>query len=140
MRTSRRVIHMGERSVLAIVLGVLLMLLVLELLRRGRLREKYAALWLLVGGAVLLLAIVPQILFWLSSTLGFGVPSNLVFFAGGVVLLFVALQLSLEVGRLEDESQRLAEEVALLRAAVEGTAPITSSPELPPDPPAPTRE
>ena len=131
---------MGERSPLAIVLGILLMLLVLELLRRGRLREKYAALWLLVGGAVLLLAIVPQILFWLSSTLGFGVPSNLVFFAGGVVLLFVALQLSLEVGRLEDESQRLAEEVALLRAAVEGTAPVAPTPKPPLDPSAPTRE
>ena len=64
----------------------------------------------------MVLAIFPSILFWVSDRLGFGVPSNLVFFAGGVVLLFVAIQLSLEVGRLEDESQRLAEEVALLRA------------------------
>ena len=106
----------GTRSPIAIVLGLLLMVLIFELLRRRRLREKYAALWLVVGSVVLVLAIFPSILFWVSDRLGFGVPSNLVFFAGGVVLLFVAIQLSLEVGRLEDESQRLAEEVALLRA------------------------
>ena len=106
----------ASRSPLAIVLGLLLMVFILELLRRGRLREKYAALWLLVGSVVLLVAIFPSFLFWASATLGFGVPSNLVFVAGGVVLLFVSVQLSLEVGRLEDESQRLAEDLALLRA------------------------
>ena len=127
----------AARSPLAVVLGLLLMLLILELLRRGRLREKYAALWLLVGTVVLLLAVFPSILFWFSSTLGFGVPSNLVFFAGGVVLLFVSLQSSLEVGRLEDESQRLAEELALLRARIDGTPPPVARPpqnEPPPEP------
>ena len=103
------------RSPAAIIAGIALMIVIIELLRRGRLREKYAAIWLVVGTTVLFLAIFPSILFWLAQTLGFGVPSNLVFFAGGIVLLFVGLQLSLEVGHLEDESQRLAEEVALLR-------------------------
>ena len=119
----------GTRSPSAIILGLLLMVLIFELLRRRRLREKYAALWLVVGSVVLLLAVFPSILFWVSDRLGFGVPSNLVFFAGGVVLLFVAIQLSLEVGRLEDESQRLAEEVALLRAR---DANNPQPPEAPP--------
>ena len=119
----------GTRSPIAIILGLLLMVLIFELLRRRRLREKYAALWLVVGSVVLLLAVFPSILFWVSDRLGFGVPSNLVFFAGGVVLLFVAIQLSLEVGRLEDESQRLAEEVALLRAR---DANYPQPPEAPP--------
>jgi hypothetical protein len=120
---------MGARSPIAIVMGVLLMLLILELLRRVLLSEKYAALWLLVSLVVLVLAVFPSILFWISSTLGFGVPSNLVFFAGGVVLLFVSLQLSLEVGRLEGETQRLAEEIALLRARADGTADHAPPPE-----------
>ena len=64
---------------------------------------------------ILALALFPSVLVWLSGKLGVGVPSYMVFFAACVVLLFVALQLSLEVGRLEHESQRLAEEVALLR-------------------------
>ncbi len=103
------------RSPAAIVAGIALMLVIIELLRRGRLREKYAAIWLVVATTILVLSIFPSILVWMAETLGFGIPSNLVFFAGGIVLLFVGLQLSLEVGHLEDESQRLAEEVALLR-------------------------
>jgi len=103
------------RSPAAIVAGIALMLVIIELLRRGRLREKYAAIWFVVATTILVLSIFPPILVWIAETLGFGIPSNLVFFAGGIVLLFVGLQLSLEVGHLEDESQRLAEEVALLR-------------------------
>jgi len=103
------------RSPAAIIAGIALMLVIIELLRRGRLREKYAAIWLVVATTILVLSIFPSILFWIAESLGFGIPSNLVFFAGGLVLLFVGLQLSLEVGHLEDESQRLAEEVALLR-------------------------
>lgn len=112
-----------DRSVLVIVLGLALMALIIELLRRGRLREKYAALWLIVGAVILILALFPSVLIWLSGKLGFGVPSNMVFFAACAVLLFVALQLSLEVGRLEHESQRLAEEVALLRQEMKRPSP-----------------
>jgi hypothetical protein len=54
-----------------------------------------------------------------SEKLGFSLPSNLVFALAALVLLVVGMQLSLEVGRLEDRSQRLAEEVALLRHDLE---------------------
>lgn len=101
------------------VLGAFsILLLTLELLRRRQLREKYAALWLFVSAVAVLLALFPGLLGWLSSTLGFGVPVNLLFFAGFLVLLFVSMQLSLETGRREDETERLAEEVALLRQRV----------------------
>jgi len=107
-----------ERSVAAIVFGVLILIVTVELLRRRKLREKYAALWLTVSVVTLFLAIFPEPLFHVSDWLGFGLPSNLVFFAGGTVLLVISMQLSSETGRLEAETQRLAEEHALLQLEV----------------------
>lgn len=95
--------------------GLAVLLLTLELLRRRQLREKYAAIWLFVGLSVLVLSLFPSLLLRASSLLGFAVPANLIFLVAVAVLLFVSMQLSLEVGHLEDESQRLAEELALLR-------------------------
>lgn len=101
------------------ILGALgILALTLELVRRRHLREKYAALWLVISLAAVVLALFPRVLGWLSNALGFGVPANLLFFVGFLVLLFVSMQLSLETGRREGENERLAEEVALLRHRV----------------------
>ena len=88
---------------------------VVELLRRGVLREKFAALWLLVSAAILVMAIFPANLTSLADLLGVEVPSNLLFLMGGVLLLLVSVQLSHEVSRVEARTRRLAEEIALLR-------------------------
>jgi hypothetical protein len=48
---------------LALVASFGTCLLILELLRRGQLREKYAALWLLIGAAVVVVGLAPGLLF-----------------------------------------------------------------------------
>lgn len=103
---------------LGIVAAVVTLVFVVELLRRGILREKYAALWLIVAGAVLVLAVFPQLLTRAAQLLGVAVPANLLFFVTAVVLLLVSVQLSYEISRVEARTRRLAEEVALLRDAV----------------------
>jgi hypothetical protein len=91
---------------------------VFEMLRRGILREKFAALWLVVSVGVLVMAAFPRIVSRLAETLGVQVPANLLFFLTAVLLLLVSVQLSYEVSRLEARTRRLAEEVALVREEV----------------------
>jgi len=93
---------------------------VVEMLRRGILREKFAALWLLVAIALSVMAVFPSLLSRFATLVGIAVPANLLFFVSGIVLLLVSVQLSYEVSRLEARTRRLAEEVALLRDAVDG--------------------
>ena len=114
-----------------VVAGVLVLILTIELLRRHALREKYAVLWLLISLIGVTFTVFPGVLDWVSSKLGFNLPSNLVFALAALVLLVVGMQLSLEVGRLEDRSQRLAEEIALLRHDLESLRPGTSSDDAP---------
>jgi hypothetical protein len=106
-------------TVTGVLAGLLVLVLTFELLRRRALREKYAALWLLVAVVALVFALFPSVLDRLAGVLGFQVPANLLFALAALVLLAVSMQLSLELGRVEDQSQRLAEEVALLRLDLE---------------------
>ena len=112
----------------ALLMGALVLLLVIELLRRRQLREKYAALWLGIGCVSVLIAVFPSLLEGVTRLLGFAVPANLLFFGGGLVLVAISMQLSLEIGRLEDKVRRLAEESALLRLGLERLTERLSSP------------
>lgn len=93
--------------------------IVLELVRRKVFREKYAALWLIIGASALVLAGWPGLLSDISKLLGVQVASNLLFALCILLLLGVCLHLSWELSVVEDENRTLAEEVAILRAAVE---------------------
>jgi Uncharacterized conserved protein (DUF2304). len=102
-----------------IALAVLVLVIIISLLLRRQLREKYATLWIVIGLVVLVLAIFPGLLLGLSRALGVAVPSNLIFALALVLLIGVALHLSWELSRAEDEVRRVAEDVAILRAEVE---------------------
>ncbi|HVV14493.1 DUF2304 domain-containing protein [Amycolatopsis sp.] len=103
-------------SYLVGVLGSLLVLAgILELLRRRQLSEKYAVLWLVVGVVVLVLTIFPGLLTALARVTGVVLPVNLLFFVAIIFLVCVALHLSWELSRVENETRKLAEDLAILR-------------------------
>jgi hypothetical protein len=103
----------------ALVLALVIVLVILDLLRRKKIREKYAALWLIVGAATLILGLAPQLLDVAADLAGVSVPSNLLFALGILFVLGVLLHLTFEISSLEDETRTLAEEVAILRSQVE---------------------
>jgi hypothetical protein len=99
-----------------IALAVLVLVIIVSLLLRRQLREKYATLWIVIGLVILVLAIFPGLLLWLSDALGVEVPSNLIFALALVLLIGVTLHLSWELSLAEDEVRRVAEDVAIVRA------------------------
>ncbi len=112
--------------------AVVLLVFILELLRRGILREKFAVLWLAVSTLLVVMAIFPGLLRGAADALGFEVPSNLLFFTGILFLLLVCVQLSYEVSRLEARTRRLAEDLALLTAQTRATPQGRPGTESPP--------
>ena len=106
---------MSSTFTLGVIGGVFTLVVLFEMLRRQRLREKYAVIWVVVVAATLTLAIFPGVLSWAADLLGVQVPSNLLFFGAIMLLLVISIQLSYEIGRLEERTRTLAEEVALLR-------------------------
>ncbi|MFE3204110.1 DUF2304 domain-containing protein [Embleya sp. NPDC055664] len=114
-------------TIVTAIAGLLVVVVILELLRRRQLREKYAVLWLVVGLIVVPLGAFPKMLDSVATTAGVRSGVSLVLFLGFVFLLLVCIHLSWESSRLEEETRSLAEEVALIRtqlAEQERTAAI----------------
>ena len=99
--------------------AMLVLVIIVVMLLRRQLREKYATLWLLIGLALLVISIFPGLLLQLTHLLGVEVPANLIFALSIVLLVGVALHLSWELSRAEEEIRRLAEDSAINRADVE---------------------
>lgn len=103
--------------IFGIATAVGILVLVVELLRRGKLRERHAIWWLIVGIFSLVVAVFPSVLEGLASALGIEIPINLVFFVGIATLFVVSLQHSSEIATLEEKTRKLAEEIAILKVS-----------------------
>ena len=118
-------------NLLGLAMSVAILLTLFEMMRRHRLREKYALIWFVIALCALVVALLPAVLIWFTDLLGLSLPSNLLFFLASVVLLLLSLQHSYELGRLEERTRTLAEEVGLLRLELERPAgePTTEAPD-----------
>lgn len=119
---------MNSTFTLGLIGGAIILAVLFEMLRRQRLREKYAVIWVVVVGFTILLVVFPGILTWAANLLGVQVPANLLFFGASMLLLVLTIQLSYEIGRLEERTRTLAEEVALLRLHQESQLPVVQPP------------
>lgn len=127
-------------TIMSVVVAFAALVLVIELLRRRRLREKYAAIWVVISLSTFLVALFPPLLVGIADLADIRTPSNLLFFVSLMVLFAVSLQLSGEVGLLEEQSRRLAEEVGILRLRLDAIENGPPEAEVDtPAPPAPSR-
>ena len=101
-------------QLVAVAASGLLLLAVLELVRRRRFLERYALLWLGSGVCLLALAVWKGLLDRVAHTIGiFYAPSALFVVAFGFIMLLL-LHFSVAVSRLADQSKVLAQRLALL--------------------------
>jgi hypothetical protein len=98
------------------VAAVLLLLTVLELVRRRRLLERYALLWLLAATVVLVLAVWREALVKLANLFGIVSAPNALFFIAIAFVLLLLLHFSAALSRLSDQSKVLAQRLSLLDA------------------------
>jgi hypothetical protein len=100
------------------LLGILaagaLLLVVLELVRRRRLQERYALLWLVSAVVLLILASWRGALSAVASLIGIAYPPNALFFLGFASILIVLLHFSIVISRLSDQTKVLAQRIAML--------------------------
>jgi len=117
-------------QILAIAASGTLVLVVFELLRRRRLIERYALLWLFSSLVLLLLSVWTGLLEIVSKAVGIAYPPNALFaIAFGFVLLLL-MHFSLAISRLSGESKVLAQKVARLDKDVRELSEAARSEEV----------
>ncbi|GAB3385057.1 hypothetical protein GCM10027568_01620 [Humibacter soli] len=99
--------------VLGVVASLLVLIIVIEMLRRRRLRERHALWWLIAGILALIAGLFPNTLAWAAQLVGVQIPTNLVFFVGIAILFLVCLQHSSELTTVEAKTRTLAEQSAM---------------------------
>ena len=108
-------------SVVAGIASVLLILVVLELIRRRSLRERYALLWLLTGVVLLALSIWRSGLNTIAGWVGIETyPPAVLFAVGALFVLLVLLHYSTVISKLHDQNTVLAQRLALLEQQLQG--------------------
>jgi hypothetical protein len=99
---------------IAVIVTLLFLGLVIELVRRRRLVERYALLWISAALVLVVLAVWNGALNWIADALGILSPPNALFLIGVGALFVLALHFSVAFSRLSEETKILAQEVARL--------------------------
>ena len=107
-------------SIAASIASALLLLVVLELIRGRRLKERYALLWLVTGIVLLVLSAWRGGLNTIAGWLGVGTyPPAILFAAATLFIILVLLHYSTVLSRLTDENVVLAQRLGLLDERVQ---------------------
>ncbi len=102
-----------NQKLLAAAMAAGLLIFIIETVRRRKLREEYAWLWVLIGTIILVLALWPALLQLITGLLGIELPVNTVFFFGLMFMFFINLHFSVKVSQLTNQVKRLTQELAL---------------------------
>ena len=101
-------------QIVAILAAGVLLVILLELVRRRRLLERYALLWLFSALVLLGLSIWRGLLESVADAIGVAYPPNALFLIAFGFVLVLLLHFSLAVSRLSDQTKVLAQRLALL--------------------------
>jgi hypothetical protein len=103
-----------HQQLVAILATIGLLVLVFDLVRRRRLLERYALVWMAVTAALLLLSAWGDLLDKVAGAIGVSYPPSALFAAAFGFVIVLLLHFSVAVSRLSDQSKMLAQRLALL--------------------------
>lgn len=109
---------MDNRIRIITVAGALVvLLLILDLVRRRKLKEEYSVLWVGTALVLLVLALWYDLLDTVTKLIGGVAPSSTLFFFGLVFVFVVLLHYSVRISHLERRMTALVQEVGLRSVA-----------------------
>jgi len=110
-------VHLTSQTrIIAAVLALAFMALVLELIRRDRLQERFSVVWFVAGVGMLIGAAFPGLLTFVADAMGVRDTNVALFSIVLLLLLGLALNFSVTMSRQATQITRLAQEQALEKA------------------------
>jgi hypothetical protein len=110
-------VHLTSQTrIIAAILAVAFMVMILEMIRRGRLQERFSVVWLVAGLGMLAGAAFPGLLEFASDLMGVRDTNVALFSIVLLLLLGLALNFSVIMSRQAAQITRLAQERALEQA------------------------
>lgn len=96
-----------------ILLSLFLLFVVLHAIQRKRLCIQYSLIWILIAVSLLVIAIFPDIVFWLCGILDIEKPSNLIYLLGIVALLLIMFSQAIVISEQAESIKTLTQIVSM---------------------------
>ena len=101
-------------AIVASIAVIFFLVVIFELIRRRRLQERYALLWLLTGAVLLLFSVWRDALRLVSEQVGIAYPPSALFVIASFFILVVLLHYSTVLSELSERNVSLAQQLAIL--------------------------
>ncbi len=108
-----------QQQIFALIISALVFVIVLDMVRRRRLREEYSVLWLVTSVIMFMLVLRYEWLVALTALIGAGLPTTTLFLGSIIFLMLLSVQFCIKISRLTDQVKNLSQENALMKLEIE---------------------
>jgi hypothetical protein len=109
---------MAFLQIVSILVSIFIFFLVIESIRRGLLKERYALMWLLASIIIMVLSVWRKLLDIVAFAFGFYYPPSFLFLVGLAFLHLIALHFSIVISTLSEKNKRLVQEIGILKEEI----------------------
>jgi len=103
-------------QIFTFLVNLCLLIMIVDFLRKEKLKEKYSILWLVALVCLQVLIVFDEWVIKLAELVGVYYPPSLFFYLAILFLFVIVLYMSLVISKLTRQNQLLAQKVALLEA------------------------
>jgi hypothetical protein len=104
-----------HQRICALIIGVGIFVMILEMVRRRKLEEEYSFLWLIIGLGIVVLVLWQNFLEWLTHLIGAVAPTTTIFIFGLVILVLINFHFSVKITKLSRQVKELAQQIAIFK-------------------------
>jgi len=107
-------------QVIAITVSGAIFVVIIELIRRNRLKERYSLIWLAASAVLIVLSVWRGLLHFIARTIGIYYPPSFLFLLAIFFLLLLLLHFSVILSSLSENNKRLAQDIGMLKEKLNG--------------------
>jgi len=101
--------------------------LIVQLVKKGKLREEYSWLWILTGIVLIIIVLWYDLLLFITKITGAVLPTTTLFVFGIIFLLMLCLHFAIKISLLTYEVKNLAQKISFLEAEADQGKPGMNS-------------
>lgn len=106
----------GYQKLVSLSIAFALLFVVVELVRRRKLRIEYSWVWIAAVAGLIALIVFEDFLLWLTDVIGAVSPASTIMILAFLFLVAICIHFSLKISRLSNQVKKLTQELALREA------------------------
>ncbi|MEJ2685501.1 MAG: DUF2304 domain-containing protein [Candidatus Sulfobium sp.] len=110
---------LGLVQLVSISVSIFIFVVVIELIRRNHLKERYSLIWLATSLVLILFSVWRRLLDYISLKLGIYYPPSFLFLVAITFLIVLLLHFSTIISSLSEKNKRLAQEMGILKSRLD---------------------